>query len=176
MKTSEGGVIPRFIDSFNLSFGVAWRPFRAGRGGGTSCDEHSPDTPDNWPGIGLLILRVAIGVVLIVQGVDYLVGQHSGGLVTWVVSRLAVASGVLLVIGYLTPISGVLVVLTSIGGLVLFLRNPSPHFINPALAGCVIVAVAIAIICLGPGAFSIDARLFGRREIVIPDSSHPPEP
>jgi len=82
----------------------------------------------------------------------------------------------LLVIGYLTPISGVLVVLTSIGGLVLFLRNPSPHFINPALAGCVIVAVAIAIICLGPGAFSIDARLFGRREIVIPDSSHPPEP
>lgn len=175
MKTAEGGVIPRFIDSFTLSFGVAWRPFKAGRGRHKLRRTFSR-YPDNWPGIGLLILRVAIGVVLIVQRVDYLVGQHSGGLVTWVVSRLAVASGVLLVIGYLTPISGALVVLISIGGLVLSLRNPSPHFINPALAGCVILAVAIAIICLGPGAFSIDARLFGRREIVIPDSSHPPEP
>jgi len=30
----------------------------------------------------------------------------------------------------------------------------------------VILAAAIAL--LGPGAFSLDARLFGRREIVIP--------
>jgi hypothetical protein len=29
-----------------------------------------------------------------------------------------------------------------------------------------------AIACLGPGAFSVDARLFGRREILIPRELH----
>jgi len=28
--------------------------------------------------------------------------------------------------------------------------------------------ILLAIVILGPGAFSIDARLFGRREIIIP--------
>jgi hypothetical protein len=30
--------------------------------------------------------------------------------------------------------------------------------------------IALAVICLGPGALSLDARLFGRREIIIPTS------
>ena len=30
--------------------------------------------------------------------------------------------------------------------------------------------ICIALALLGPGAFSVDARLFGRREIIIPDS------
>jgi hypothetical protein len=29
------------------------------------------------------------------------------------------------------------------------------------------IAILLAIIVLGPGAFSVDARLFGRREIII---------
>jgi hypothetical protein len=28
--------------------------------------------------------------------------------------------------------------------------------------------IAVAVICLGAGALSLDARLFGRREIIIP--------
>lgn len=39
-----------------------------------------------------------------------------------------------------------------------------------SLVGVIILAAAIAL--LGPGAFSLDARLFGRREIVIPNISH----
>jgi hypothetical protein len=34
---------------------------------------------------------------------------------------------------------------------------------------------AVALALLGPGAFSLDGRLFGRREIVIPPSSRKPE-
>ena len=37
-----------------------------------------------------------------------------------------------------------------------------------SLAGVIILAAAIAL--LGPGAFSVDARLFGRREILIPNT------
>jgi len=29
----------------------------------------------------------------------------------------------------------------------------------------------VALVCLGPGAFSLDARLFGRRELIIPSPS-----
>ena len=32
-------------------------------------------------------------------------------------------------------------------------------------------AVTVALLFLGPGAYSVDARLFGRREIVIPRRS-----
>jgi hypothetical protein len=31
-------------------------------------------------------------------------------------------------------------------------------------------AIAVAVIFLGPGALSLDARLFGRREIIIPNN------
>jgi len=37
------------------------------------------------------------------------------------------------------------------------------------------IVTTIALALLGPGAFSLDGRLFGRREIVIPPSSRQPE-
>jgi uncharacterized membrane protein YphA (DoxX/SURF4 family) len=37
-----------------------------------------------------------------------------------------------------------------------------------------VAVVAATVILLGPGAFSLDARLFGRREIIIPGASHSP--
>ena len=33
------------------------------------------------------------------------------------------------------------------------------------------ILMSISILLLGPGAFSLDARLFGRREIIIPQVS-----
>ena len=41
-------------------------------------------------------------------------------------------------------------------------------------AALMTIAVAMAICLLGPGAFSIDARLFGPREIIIPRDSRAP--
>jgi hypothetical protein len=35
--------------------------------------------------------------------------------------------------------------------------------------------MAVAVALMGPGAFSLDARLFGRREIVIPPLHRGPE-
>jgi hypothetical protein len=33
--------------------------------------------------------------------------------------------------------------------------------------------MALAVALIGPGAYSLDARLFGRREIIIPRASRP---
>jgi uncharacterized membrane protein YphA (DoxX/SURF4 family) len=38
-----------------------------------------------------------------------------------------------------------------------------------ALAAFNLAATSAALVLLGPGAFSLDARLFGRREIIIPE-------
>ena len=38
-----------------------------------------------------------------------------------------------------------------------------------AFAAFNLAAISAALVLLGPGAFSLDARLFGRREIIIPE-------
>ena len=38
-----------------------------------------------------------------------------------------------------------------------------------ALTAFNLAAISAALVLLGPGAFSLDARLFGRREIIIPE-------
>jgi uncharacterized membrane protein YphA (DoxX/SURF4 family) len=89
------------------------------------------------------------------------------------VGLLAVASGVSLLIGFLTPIASVLVGLGSAGIALSWLPVPTPNFFDARLTTCFVAAMAIALVFLGPGAFSLDSRLFGRREIVIPTDHFP---
>jgi uncharacterized membrane protein YphA (DoxX/SURF4 family) len=80
-------------------------------------------------------------------------------------------SGAALVAGFLTPGAAAAV---GVSMLVMATMWPSMLVaglvIDRAAAGLVI-AVALALAMLGPGAHSIDALLFGRREIVIPESA-----
>ena len=58
-----------------------------------------------------------------------------------------------------------------------WIPSPEHSLIELKLSAIMLVIVAGAILLLGPGAFSIDARLFGRREIIIPRTAHrSPEP
>jgi uncharacterized membrane protein YphA (DoxX/SURF4 family) len=77
-------------------------------------------------------------------------------------------AGVLLIAGLLTPVASALVIACNLG--FVFARSVAlcHHPVGAALAQTIIVALAIAL--LGPGAISLDSRLFGRREIIIPDS------
>ncbi len=85
----------------------------------------------------------------------------------WAVGLLTVACGVLAVIGYMTPLGGVVGGLISVASLFPWFPGPAPNLLVTRLATILTAAIAIAIVCLGPGAFSLDARLFGRREIII---------
>ncbi len=130
-----------------------------------------PTFPGGWPGVGLLLLRLAVVVTVLAQCVASAGDWRHLGLVTAAVGVLAIASSVSLLIGYLTPFSAVLVALTSLGTALSWFPAPNPNLFDTKLATALATVIAVAIICLGPGAFSLDARLFGRREITIPTSS-----
>ena len=131
--------------------------------------------PGGRPGIGLLLLRAAVGLTATTQGVFYLLGPSNPASGKWLLGLVLIASGAAMAAGLFTPFAGLLVGLCFLGiGLSWF---PAParglHDVRLLSYGMTITAVALAL--LGPGAFSFDGRLFGRREIVIPPSSRPPE-
>jgi uncharacterized membrane protein YphA (DoxX/SURF4 family) len=130
--------------------------------------------PGALPGAGLLLLRCALATILIGQGYLCLLGWNQSG---WPVRALGfsgIAAGILLLIGYLTPLA------SGVGALICALSEFSQFGIHShnafsdQLQVALGILICIAMLCLGPGAFSIDSRLFGRREIIIPDASHPP--
>lgn len=131
--------------------------------------------PGGWPGVGLLLLRVAVGAIIAVQGTLYLAG--AAALSVWIAGLLAIASGASLLLGFLTPIGAIL---AAAGCALLSLSwfpAPEHSLIELKLSAILVVTMAGAILLLGPGALSIDARLFGRREIIIPRAPHrSPEP
>ena len=128
--------------------------------------------PAGWPGLGLLLLRAAVGVSLIVQGGAYLAGR---GQVIWMQAAglLAFVIGASILIGFLTPVAGVLAALDGAGMALSWLPLPIPDGFGGATA-VFLVVISVAVLLLGPGAFSLDARLFGRREVVIPPASDQP--
>jgi len=129
--------------------------------------------PDGWPGTGLVLLRVACGALLTVQGAAYVLDNSSQRLAAWVLAFVAVSSGVLLLIGCLTRLAAVVASVACASGAFAWLPASSLDFFAARLPSILVAVIAAAVICLGPGAFSVDALLFGRREVVIP--KNPPE-
>ena len=115
--------------------------------------------PNGWPGAGLLVLRIASGGYLFANGITAIAasGFRSVGL-------LALAStipGGLLLIGVWTPVAGILAALLEA---LMILRT-----IEEPKEGVLLICVCAAIAMLGPGCWSIDSLLFGRRRLDVND-------
>ena len=109
-----------------------------------------------------------------IQGVVYLADRVSPTFEIWAVGVVMIASGVSLLIGFLTPIVSVLVALGTLGIALLWFPQPTPNLFNAPLPAALVVIVSAAVAFLGPGTASVDRRLFGRREIIIPHTPRPP--
>ena len=131
--------------------------------------------PDGRSGAGLLLLRASVGVTAVIEGGLYLTDGGTLTIGMWVAGLLAVASGASLVIGFLTPVACVLIGLGSAGAAFSWLPATVPSLFDTKLSTLFMIIIAAAIMLLGPGAFSLDARLFGRREVIIPHASRPPK-
>ena len=122
--------------------------------------------PGSWPGVGLLLLRIVVGGAATIQGAVHLTHLNEPNALMGISGALAVVSGLALVAGFLTPVSGAVAGLTIM--CIATWTPPDTSVLNDRLAALVVVVDAAALAMLGPGALSIDARLFGRREITIP--------
>ncbi len=87
----------------------------------------------------------------------------------------AIACGAMLLLGFLTPVVGTVTGLGLAAAVISLLPSFPRTVLDGTLALLFAGLVSAAIVLLGPGAFSVDARLFGRREIIIPPMSRPPE-
>jgi len=131
--------------------------------------------PAGFPGVGLLLLRVVVGATLGGHGILCLLSSDRITLVVSVSTALLLLSGGCLLIGFLTPILSLLAGLECLGIACSWFPFQLLSPFESKLSLAPIIAISAAIALLGPGAFSLDARLFGWKEIVIPPTSRAPE-
>jgi uncharacterized membrane protein YphA (DoxX/SURF4 family) len=85
-------------------------------------------------------------------------------LTTAVLQIIGVVAGILLLIGLWTPVAGTLAVVVKLW--IAFSRH-SWHSCDPWIP-IITATLCAALAMIGPGAWSIDARLFGRKHIDFP--------
>jgi putative oxidoreductase len=112
--------------------------------------------PNGGPGTGLLLLRSCGGGQLILDGLQYVLNYASWGAHYLGFAQLLL--GGMLALGWWTP--GVSACAALLGvGLAISDNRWELHIAQ--------VGIALGLLALGPGAWSVDARLYGRKHIDI---------
>jgi putative oxidoreductase len=111
--------------------------------------------PNAWPGFGLLILRLAAATCLI--DVAFEERAHSDSL-SLLLCCVALTLAALLTLGFGTPFVGAATAAIQVGIMVLDHGYSSQAMVAAALG--------IGLAMLGPGAWSLDARIFGRKRLL----------
>jgi hypothetical protein len=113
---------------------------------------------DGWPGGGLLLQRLLTGTTLLYCGILHL-GKASQ-FVPITPHIIGAGAGILLLVGLWTPVGGVLVTIVELWVVLSRVGDP--------LVPLILAILGATLAMIGPGAWSIDARLFGRKHIEPP--------
>jgi uncharacterized membrane protein YphA (DoxX/SURF4 family) len=109
--------------------------------------------------VGLLILRLVACSSIIAR---VLAGLRTGEAAQPAIPELAaILVSVFLAVGLWTPVSGCPVAAFALWDLI---SNPGEYWSSTLLA-----AMGVALAMIGPGVWSLDARIFGWRRIVLRD-------
>ena len=114
--------------------------------------------PDGWPGVGLLLLRLGAGISLLYLSVATLPGDLLDP-IRVIQKFIAAAGGILLLAGLWTPVVGAAITIDELW--VAFSRQPSLH--GDQWIHILLAVLSAGVAMLGPGAWSVDAHLFGRK-------------
>lgn len=107
------------------------------------------------PGIGLILMRLVVGFALLNSSAIALLSGPATPMT--VLSILLTTAAILLVIGLYTPIVGTFVAVIEVGRLVIISAD--------RLLYLLLATISVALAMLGPGLWSVDARLFGWKRI-----------
>ena len=108
---------------------------------------------DGWPGRGLFLQRLLTGTALLCYGIRNFGEAHQSALS--ILNLIAAGTAIFLLVGLWTPVVGTLVAIVEISTVFFHTGNPWMSIILATLGGTLAM--------IGPGAWSIDARLFGRK-------------
>jgi len=142
----------------------------------------NPLNCDRSTGLGMLLARVPMGVFFICAGyykwkggVDSFVSQNSDKLPTWgphewgmhylqAIPYAELAVGVLLIVGFLTRLSGLVgaLMVATFTYAVTGWRTPAGQPFNISF-NLIFIGLLLAIFLVGPGRISLDGLLFGKK-------------
>ena len=111
-----------------------------------------------WPGTGLLLLRMVAGSALVVGASSTL--WRDPPLSTTIMSASLAGWGILLIPGLWSPIAGALIALVETWQI---MTISGDHWVALLLG-----TIGGALAMLGPGLWSVDARLFGWKRVQAP--------
>ena len=114
------------------------------------------------PGVGLLLLRLTAGITLVFLGARMLLGGARDGSAVFAVG--SIVFGGVFIVGLWTPVAGTVV---AVGAIWMGFSG------SLSLSPCIFVGIlGAALALLGPGAFSLDAWIYGWRRIELTAPKH----
>jgi putative oxidoreductase len=113
---------------------------------------------EGWPGAGLLLQRVLTSIVLLYFG-----ASHSFETATFAPNLpqlMAAAAGIFLLLGLWTPIAGITIAVVE--------TWISFASLGHSLTTIILAGLGMTVAMIGPGIWSVDARLYGRKHLDVP--------
>jgi len=113
---------------------------------------------DGWPGVGLFLQRLLICSALLHIGVAQVL--ETSNLASIIPALIGAAAGIFLLVGLWTPVVGALAAIFELWNIF--------SSTGDLRTATILATLAATIAMIGPGAWSVDARLFGRKHMEIP--------
>ena len=114
---------------------------------------------EGWPGAGLLLQRGLISAITLFYGIAHLL--EPAGLSTRLPFLIASIAALFLFLGLWTPVAGTMIAIT---GVWIFFAVCSGH----SLTAIIVAVLGATVAMIGPGMWSVDARLYGRKHLEDP--------